>query len=287
MPTPTPQLSFAEGTPKVVVPVRLVGLAAARCTHGIRWAFRQAYARWYALPMSRIIISHVRDNWQRARSLATGAGVVFDVSIAFDTQEDAVAFGERLRGDDAPAVAAALVQEFTTQVAIVAADPQFADVPPEFAVPADFDVAAQSPAVSLETAAPTPAPTPLSGGAGGGGGASTQWPSQVPLPIVVGSAGALLVVAVVVVAVRRRQRGGRAAARGTNADQHVVHPSRKLHVQTDRQAKNLAEMRNNPMAAVGQLAGRGLTISQQLTLSRRSGDTDRSSGGFRESTSLI
>jgi hypothetical protein len=157
----------------LVVHTAVTGFSSATFTAGIRRAYRRAYAHRYNITdVARVVLSNIRDRaLRKMRTLAAAAGSVveFDVQISLNTTAEAEALSALVKGSDATEQTAVL-GEFVTELAAVAASGEFADVASSFVPPAEMAVATQLGVVALATGAPTPAPKMPGGGGGGGGG---------------------------------------------------------------------------------------------------------------------
>jgi hypothetical protein len=228
MPTfaPTPVPTFATASPKLVVRTTLAGFTLKTFTRGVRWAYRRAFAGRYGIAselelensvtvppastMRRVVITNIRAGGRgnnnlggRALAAAAAAAVEFDIQIAMNTTADASALNAEVQGGNATEEAA-LVAEFKTEIAAVAASGEYPqDVPANYVVPASVAIVTGVGQVGLETGAPTPAPATAAPG------------GSSPVGAIVG--GVLAVAALAAFAVRRTQLRSAASAASSPA----------------------------------------------------------------------
>jgi hypothetical protein len=134
--------------------------------------------------------------------------VDFDVQVSTDTAAEADALKAQVKGSDA-AEASAVLADFKTELAVVATSGDFADVPANFAVPAQLAVATEQAVAGLETGAPTPAPAGADGG------------SPLPIGAIVGAAVAVAAIAAFAV-LRSKLTQAAAAATSMAPSDHGV-----------------------------------------------------------------
>ena len=141
-----------------MVRTQLSGFSKITFSVGIRFAYREAFARRYSIEdIARVIITNIRDRADR-RTLRAGSGVEFDVQVSATTTVAAEALQLRVKGGDA-AEELELLDEFKASLGSVAASGMFDDVASTFEAPAQLAVNTEQAMVALETGAPTPAPT--------------------------------------------------------------------------------------------------------------------------------
>lgn len=186
----------------------LAGFTVKTFTRRIRYAYIRAFVRRFNIAqIRRVILTNIRasaaarrhlgDGHQQLRVLATSSGVTFDIQVATDTKADADAFKATVKGGGVAEDAAILV-DFKTEIAAVAAGGEYEDVESNYVVPSQLAVATQRVVVGVATGAPTPAPTSAGGGSTPGDGAG------FPVIPVAAGAGALFAIAAVAGLMRRR-----------------------------------------------------------------------------------
>ena len=166
----------------------------------------------------------------------------FDIQVASNSTADAAALNAELKGGDA-AEEAALVAEFKTEIATVAASGEYPqDVPTDYVVPASVAVVTEVGQVAISTGAPTPAPAAAAG--------------SFPVGAVVG--GVLAVAALAAFAVRRTQLRSGASAASSPAPSIELTPSAatagKRSSQVPETENPMSEASEVPMAKPAKLA---------------------------------
>jgi hypothetical protein len=166
---------------RVVVRTVLKGFSAVSFTVGLQFAFRQAWARFCNVAVTRVSIINVRDVSLRRR---LSGGVSFDVQVSTATAQQATDVARQIKSQ---ATDAAVMASFITEIDALRTAGTYEDVPPSFSVPAEATLSVSEPVVEDEE--------PVEGR-----------DSASPLPIVAGALGGALAVAVAVIAAVRRRK---------------------------------------------------------------------------------
>ena len=166
--------TFRVDTPKLVMHTQLAGFTVASFNRGVRWAYRNAWARRYSIAdVLRVIVTNIRSGQvgvdptkadpKLRRTLAAAATAVeFDIKVSLSTTAEADALKVLVKGGRSTEETA-LLAEFKTEIAAVASEGAYPkDVPADYVLPPATALETAEAKVVQETAALTPAPwTPV------------------------------------------------------------------------------------------------------------------------------